>query len=507
MDLRRIGCVAVASLGIPLGLVALRAQQPEVLPPERAEVQVQFADLLFGEGRYRDARDAYARATTTPDAALSSRASAGVVLSRLRVGEFRAALTDSETLLKAHPDDPLMLAAEGDALWACGMFQEAEAAYDRSIGIDPSQARARNGHARSLSARNQLDAAIAEAQEAVRLAPREGEYHSTVGAIHQRLHHFKEAAASFNNFVNLLPDRDRGDRAVWARESIKFLESFNNRAPLDFGNEPIERAWTVPVKLIGDKVLVKAKVNGANQEFVLDTGAEQTVVSRDFARRAGVAPITYTESAGVGDIGFRGLQIGRIDVLEIGQMKVRNVPTLIKNPPIGGLPGREPESFSPLALGLSMQIDYGQRRLTMSRKLAAAQYGTELQLHMARLATVRGTVNGSLPASFVVDTGGEVISISGATADLMTPPNPYRRIPLKVYGTSGWDKEAFLMPFVDLEFNSIRFSRIPVVVLNLRAPSALLGYQLGGIVGHKFLSKYRVTVDLDRSVLGLDALQ
>ncbi len=39
---------------------------------------------------------------------------------------------------------------------------------------------------------------------------------------------------------------------------------------------------------------------------------------------------------------------------------------------------------------------------------------------MHRLATVRGTVNGSLPASFVVDTGGEVISISGATADLMS---------------------------------------------------------------------------------------
>jgi hypothetical protein len=41
-------------------------------------------------------------------------------------------------------------------------------------------------------------------------------------------------------------------------------------------------------------------------------------------------------------------------------------------------------------------------------------------------------------------------------------------------------------------------------VLNLRAPSALLGYQLGGIVGHKFLSRYTVTVDLNRSILGLD---
>ena len=219
---------------------------------------------------------------------------------------------------------------------------------------------------------------------------------------------------------------------------------------------------------------MRAKVNGATQDFVLDTGAEQTVISRELARRSGVAPITYTESAGVGDVGFRGLQIGRIDSLEIGQMKLRNVPALIKNPPLGGLPGREPESFSPLALGLSMRIDYGQRQLTMSRKLPAAAYATELPLRMHRLATVRGTVNGSLPASFVVDTGGEVISISGATADLMSPPKPYRRIPLKVYGTSGWDKDAFLMPFVDLEFDSIHFSRIPVVVLNLerRAPSS-----------------------------------
>ena len=103
-----------------------------------------------------------------------------------------------------------------------------------------------------------------------------------------------------------------------------------------------------------------------------------------------------------------------------------------------------------------------------------------------------------------MDTGGEAISISQSTAGQVAVPGSFRKIPLKVYGTSGWDKDAFLMPNVDLEFNSIRFSKIPVVVLNLRAPSALLGYELGGIVGHKFLSKYRVSIDLDRSVVGLD---
>jgi hypothetical protein len=106
-------------------------------------------------------------------------------------------------------------------------------------------------------------------------------------------------------------------------------------------------------------------------------------------------------------------------------------------------------------------------------------------------------------ANFVVDTGGEVISISQATAAALGRPQTGRKIALKVYGTSGWDDDAFLMPGVDLAFEQIQYRNFPVVVLNLDAPSALLGFQLGGIVGHKFLSKYRVAIDLERSVLRL----
>src|SRR3989442_9445263 len=82
-------------------------------------------------------------------------------------------------------------------------------------------------------------------------------------------------------------------------------------------------------------------------------------------------------------------------------------------------------------------------------------------------------------------------------------PQTTRKIALKVYGTSGWDPDAFLMPGVDLLFDTISYKNFPVVVLNRNAPSALLGFQLGGIVGHKFLSKYRVGIDLERSVLRL----
>ena len=114
---------------------------------------------------------------------------------------------------------------------------------------------------------------------------------------------------------------------------------------------------------------------------------------------------------------------------------------------------------------------------------------------------VRGLINDKRPTYFVVDTGGEVISISTATAEAHQLAQPQRKIALKVYGTSGWDRDAFLLPGVSLKFNEIDYKNFSVVVLNLRAPSVLLGFQVGGIVGHKFLSPYRVSLDLDRSEL------
>jgi tetratricopeptide (TPR) repeat protein len=500
----RSSSLLVALLAALVAPLFLAAQAP---PSASADIQLQLGDLLAAESRFRDAADAYQRALAAApaDARLARQAQAGLALMLLRTGDFAGARTQAEQLARRAPGYGPALSLYGDTLWAFGLFEEAERAYDAALKADAADARAHHGRARVLTARSQLADALIEAQQALIIAPRESEFHHTVGVIYERQHRYDEAAAAFGNYVNLLPNRDQSEKALWTRAEIRFLDSFKGRTPVDITG-PATATWTVPIRIENDKVMVSIRVNGgAASEFVLDTGAEQTVVSRDVARKRGIVPVTYMQTAGVGDVGLRGLQVGRIDSLEVGPLKVRNVPCLIKNPPLGDLPAREPESFSPLALGLSMRVDYARRQLEMGRTLSAATYATELPLTLYRLATVRGMVNGQ-PATFVVDTGGEVISISQATAGQMVQPNTYRRIPLKVYGTSGWDKDAFLMPNVDLQFQSIRFSKIPVVVLNLKAPSALLGFQLGGIVGHKFLSKYRVSIDLARSVVGLDAL-
>jgi Flp pilus assembly protein TadD/predicted aspartyl protease len=470
-----------------------------------ADLQFQLANQLYDENRLQEALRAFDRATQTDDPGLATLARKGKIRTSLRVAEFGMARQEAEKLAGASSADAESLALLGDALWSSGLFDEADRAYSRSLATTPNFPRARFGVAKSLATRSRLPEALDEALAASAGAPRDGEIHAAIGDIYERLNRYDEAANAYNNYINLLPNKDRSDKAAWARAQVEFLEAFNGLKPVDIDEEDLARLHTLPFKLVKDKIVVQGKVNGGpSQDFILDTGSEETVLSRETAQRERVRPITYTLSAGVGEVGLRGLQLARVKSLALGTLEVRNLPVLIKNPALKGIPRREGESFSPLSLGMSMMIDYQRQLLTIGRTLPkVTNVSTHLPMRVHRLALVRGIVNSSYPAYFVVDTGGEVISISSDTASSL-PSSTYRRIPLKVWGTSGWDRDAFLLPGNDLSFDQIAYRNFPLVVLNLRAPSVLLGFQLGGIVGHKFLSNYRVSMDLGQSELRLE---
>jgi tetratricopeptide (TPR) repeat protein len=474
---------------------------------QSVEIQLQLGNMFFGEGRYQESLEAYKNAVRVAAPDQMRQARGGVILSSLRVAEFEGARQEAERLIQESPRSPESLALYGDALWASGLFEQAETKYQDAIAAAPELARGLHGIARSLAARGQLEQAMVQAQAALRLSPRDLEIHHTVGTIYEMTHKYEEAAAAYTNYVNLLPNKDSSYKASWSRAEIRFLRSFGERVPFEAEPGTDDKIFTVPFKLVSDKVVVRARVNGAReQDFVVDTGSEQTVLTRPTAQRLGVLPITQALSAGVGDVGLRGLQLARIDSLEIGELKLRNIPCLIKNPPLAvrDLPTRETESLSPLALGYSMTIDYKARQITFGKHLPVEPADFELPLRLYRLATVKGTIDGSRQATFIIDTGGEVISISQASANALGKRETGRKIQLRVYGSSGWDTEAFLLPGINLAFDEgIQYRNFSVIVLNLDTPSALLGFQVGGIVGHRFLSNYRVGIDLERSMLRL----
>lgn len=509
---RLLGASAAAALALFLVLVVGGPIGPSLSlfaqpAPARADanIQLQLGNLLLKDGRYPEAIDAFRRARAgAADRSVALSIASGLVRALLRTGEFSEAFGEGERLVKVEPRSAEALATYADAAWSIGRFEESERAVRDALALEPGLAHARHGYARALAARSRLEDALREAQAALSAAPAEGEYQYTLGAIYQRMKAFDAAAGAFENYVNLLPNRDKSEKAAWARAQVRFLRSFEGSHPIEVVPEAAAKVQIVPFRLVRDKITVKAKVNGSDYtDFVLDTGAEMTIISQHLAERVGVKPVTYVRSAGVGEVGWRGLQVGTIERLQVGTMQIRNVPCLIKNPPLKGMPTRETEAFSPLVLGMSMTIDYRLRLLTFGEQLPRQSDAQEMPLWVHRLAMVQGMINGAHPANFVVDTGGEVISISQSTAGTIQPSPSGRRIALKVYGTSGWDPDAFLMPNVDLAFERVSIPKTAVVVLNLDAPSALLGFRLGGIVGHQFLSKYTVTLDLARSTLSL----
>lgn len=488
---------AVMVVGVLSGLAAFS-------PVSDPDVQVQLGRFLFSQGLFREALGSFQSALGAESADTRGAARKGVVQSAVRVAEFSLARAEALTLRLERPRDSDAISLYGESMWASGLFGTAEAAFRDALALAPKDARALTGLGRALSARGRQPEALEQALAALSLNPRDPEVHHTVGNIYERLGRYDLAAESLVQFTRLLPVGGRDDRLALARSELRFLLAFGRRRPNEIAGDPA-RVYVLPFRVEHDKVIVRGKVNGSDvMDFVVDTGSEMAVLTRPVAEREGVMPVTYTISAGVGNVGLRGLQLGRADRIELGDLKVRNVPVIIKNPPLTGLPREETESFSPLAFGLSMAVDYQKGLLTLARRLPDEDRAdVRLPLWLNRLATVQGLVDDNHATSFVVDTGGQVISISTATATALNRPAPPRRIGLRVWGASGWDPDAYLLPGVALAFSDIKFSNFSVVVLNLRAPSVLLGYELGGTIGHQFLSRYRVSFDLDRGVLRL----
>ena len=498
------GLFPALALLAALSVIVDAAQAPT---SARSELQLELADLLVQDNRYWESIPAYSRAKVGGTPEQIERASVGLLRSLLFVAEFDAAYGEARFLEGLNPQDPERRVLYADGIWASGLFDEAEGLYREVLAAFPSSPGARHGVAKSLASRSQYEAALREVQAALAEDPGPPEYQFTLASIYRNLRRYDEAAEALDRFVAGLGGRLVKNSDLAQSQAI-FLRSFGDRVPFEMPGGD-DRVYTLPYRLIDDKLIVRASINGRDPiDMVIDSGAEQMVLTPPTALGFGIESIGTMISAGVGDVGFRDLELGRADSLRIGDFEVHNLPVIIKNPPLTGLPDRRVRnSISPIALGLSIRIDYRSSHLILAKSLPDEPIDIELPMRVNRLAVVRGVINGVHPKSFVVDTGGEVISISLAAARGLETKAP-RHIPLRVYGTSGWDTDAYVLPGINLSFHDqIKYENFSAVVLNLHRPSALLGFRLGGIIGHAFLSNYVVSMDLERSMLGLRVVQ
>ena len=112
-----VGVLATAVSVVPGRLVTVSASD---------EIRLQLADLLLAEGRYAEAIDTYQQVKAAPAVPVRARALSGLVTSMLRVAEFEPALREATELRLLVPGDAAAMSLYGDAVWASGLFLEAE---------------------------------------------------------------------------------------------------------------------------------------------------------------------------------------------------------------------------------------------------------------------------------------------------------------------------------------------------------------------------------------------
>jgi len=462
-------------------------------------------DEHLAHRRYADAVDAYRRARESRDADVRVRAGVGATRSLLRAGRYTEAAAVAAEVARRDPENADAIASQADALWVGGQFEEAEGRYVAALALEPALPAALHGRGRSLAAQGQFDEALADVASAAAAAPAEPIYWLTLGTIYEQQWRYGDAVAAYRKSLALLPSRSWDAAARRTRERSEFLATFGGRGPrITAGGDVVHE---VPFRIKNGRPVVQARVNGWRlTDFELDTGADSMVLTPGVARSVGIRPTATLQSAGVGTIlgGVRAVQVARVDRFEIGGLRLERVPAVVKNPTLPGGPAPETEGFSPLALGLSMRIDYSRNVIVIGRSLPEAEYQVRLPLRMQRLALVRAKVNGTRAASFVLDTGGDATALSRRLVGELDVDANLRLLPVRAWGTSGWDRSAFLLPFVSLELSpGVGFPNKSLAVLDLAAISALLGVDLGGILGHDLLSAYQVSIDLERHELGL----
>ncbi|HZE09352.1 MAG TPA: aspartyl protease family protein [Gemmatimonadaceae bacterium] len=221
------------------------------------------------------------------------------------------------------------------------------------------------------------------------------------------------------------PDRPRIDTTD--RASIElWATAFRNVPPkiVTFRSP----AMTLPMTMsaVGTP-LIPVEIGDKVYNFWLDTGSSMTMLASDVARDLNITPVVPDTLEIVTSTGRVKANPGVIPELRIGQLTVRNAPTMIVEHTMMQM--REPrpiEQTAPVKIDgiigfdiirqLDIVMDYGEGVITL-RNPATARHNSERNLFWVGLPVVRIMSTDGIPLHFALDTGAQLTFVTETLLD------------------------------------------------------------------------------------------
>lgn len=480
------------------------AQTNDAEPNDNPKQLVKEAKKLTRRGEFLEAGKLLRRAAAA--APNETRAKLDLAAVLLKQGNLFEAYQLSLEAAKAEPRNSRAFAVLGAVFLKSGNFREAEASLFNALKINEDEALGWAGLGVLNFYENRIAPALAQLKIAVALAPHEPDFVFSLAQIAARAEDYLLAAKSYEKFLEVSPQTD-AERRARIKGLIGFLTFLGNRQSLYSPAGASEAV--VSVRIVNDRPVVQLKINAESEplNFVLDTGSGVSVLSEETAQRLKIKPVARGGLArGVGGDGKFEIVYGFLRVVDVGAVKIRNVPVYIRrfhhtNEKIDGYIGLS------LISKFLTTIDYGNSSFTLRRKKpnsgANAENGAaSIPLRLTSSGFLSGEValeGLETPLNFIVDTGASISVISNEVAARKEISPFVESEKIRVIGAAGVTNEmpTFMLPRVS--FGAHSRERIKTVALDLDLINETSGFNQSGILGGNFLKNYRLTFDFDNS--------
>lgn len=442
----------------------------------------------------------------------------------LKQRRLQEAYDHAARVLVVNPTSSRAHALLGQAILASGDFRESVEEFRTALAIDGGEALAVAGLAMVDFYENRLADCVRGLRKAVSLDPNEPDYIFSLGQAAARSERFQEAADSYERFLVIAHKTDE-DRRARIRGLVNFLRYLGKQGDLyaSTGRDTTVMSF----ESIDGRPILKVRINGAKEplRFVLDTGSGMSVVSEQTANRLGLRPISRGGMArAVGGLGKFEIVYGFLSSLDVGEVRIENVPVYIRHfydtkVPVDGY------------LGLSVisrffaAVDYGD----LTFKLVRPGQSDNLDLLQKSVGNVQPLVTDSVeipvrttssgflsgevrldgiekPQNFIIDTGASISVVSeklAALEELANCMTPHR---MRVFGAAGVTEDVKTMLLPRVMLGTMIREQISAAILDLEPVNETTGFTQAGILGGNFLRHFRVSFDFRRGVVRLEPL-
>lgn len=502
--------ICLTTLVLVLLQPAVRAANPASLSPEEAKISKRVLRDVRKQvlkGRIAEAESTLRDLIASQPA--NSRAKLELANLQLKQKRLYEAYELSYEVVKVDKENGFGFAVLGNVLLASGDLRQSRLLLNNSLRLNPKEPLAWAGLGLVDFYENRISEAVEKLEVATLLDGREPDYAFSLGQVAARGERYDLAAESYRRFLDLAPPTDK-DRRQRIEGLIRFLRYLGGKRELyDIDGT----GTTVPMQVVRDRPIVPVRVNGKKRDlkFVLDTGSGISVISTRTAEALGIKPVTKGGMArAIGGSGRFEIVYGFLRSIDIGDVKVRNVPVYIR-------PFHEANEHIDGYIGLGLiskfltTVDYPNSSFVLQgRNVADGTPSAEGVSFPLRL-TSSGFLSGEVkvdgveePLNFIVDTGASISVISdelAATESLIKHVSEER---LQVVGAAGVldNVRTFNLPRVSLGPKYVE--RVRAVELDLDILNEASGFRQVGILGGNFLKNYRMTFDFKNARVVLE---